>query len=192
MTTLPVRTRSVITSDGPVAVRHMLHVVCPGRRGSVDLEVCRTCPRLHAASERFVECTPVVAPRDGDDAVASIVPSRVTLARAEVTVATLESLVPPELLVPVIDEEGRFRGFFATSHAAGPSLPPRLARTMPVGSRVFGTSLVVHEGTPWPQALRLMARRRGRVLAVTDDAGVVRGVLSDLDALRAMARPFQP
>lgn len=188
MATLPIRTRSVITSDGSVAVRHMLHVVCPARRGSVDLDVCKTCPRLHAASDRFVECTPLVAPGDGDDAVGSIAPSQVTLVRAEVPVAAMESLVPPEQLVPVIDEAGRFQGFFAAGHAAGAPLPPRLARTMPVGTRLFGSALVVHEGTPWPQAVRLMAHRRGRVLAITDESGIVRSVWSDLDALRAMAR----
>jgi hypothetical protein len=187
MATLPIRTRSVITSDGSVAVRHTLHVVCPGRRGSVDLDVCRTCPRLHAASDLSVECTPIVEPRDGDDIVGSIAPLRVTLVRAEVPVVALDSLVPRELVVPVIDEAGRFQGFFAPGRVVGPPLPPRLARTLPVGARLFGTTLLVHESTPWLQAVRLMARRRGRVLAITDDSGVVRGVLSDLDALRAIA-----
>jgi hypothetical protein len=187
MAKLPIRTRSVIAGDGSVAVKHMLHVMCPGRRGSVDLDVCRRCPQVHAVSEHLVDCTPVAVPPDGEAAVGAIAPSRVTLARAEVPVAALESLVPPELLVPVIDEAGRFLGFFAAGHAISPALPPRLARAMPVGARLFGSTLLVHEGTPWPQAVRLMARRRGRVLAITDESGVVRGVLSDLDALRAMA-----
>jgi hypothetical protein len=187
MAKLPIRTRSVIAGDGSVAVKHMLHVFCPGRCGSVDLDVCRACPRLHAVSEHLVECTPVTATRDGEVAVGAIAPLPVTLARAEVPVAALESLVPPERLVPVIDEAGRFLGFFAAGHAISPALPPRLARAMPVGACLFGTTLLVHEGTPWPQAVRLMARRRGRILAITDESGVVRGVLTDLDALRAMA-----
>jgi predicted transcriptional regulator len=190
MTTLPVRTTSVITGDGSVAVRQRLHVLCPTRRGSIDLDVCRACPRLQAASDRVVECTPVVATPDADMPVGSIAPAQVTLVRAEVPVAALESLVPSELLVPVVDQAGRFLGFFAASHVAGAGvpLPPRLARAMPVGARSFGSSLLVHEGTPWPQAVRFMARRHGRVLAITDESGVVRSVLTDLDALRAVAK----
>jgi hypothetical protein len=187
MVELPIRTRSIIAGDGSVTVTHALHVACPARRGSVDLDVCRTCPRLHAVSERLVECAPIAAPREGEAAVGSIAPVHVTLVRAEVPVAALESLVPRELAVPVIDEVGRFLGFFATGRTLGPLLPPRLERAMPVGARVFGATLLVHEGTPWPQAARLMARLRGRAVAITDESGAVRGVLRDLDALRAMA-----
>jgi hypothetical protein len=192
MVELPIRTRSVIVSEGSVTVRHTLHVLCPGRRGSVDLDVCRTCPRAKSVSTELVECAPVVAPSDGEAAVASIAPLRVTLARAEVPVAALEPLVPRELLVPVVDAAGNFLGFYSRSHAVGLPLPPRLARAMPVGACVFGAALVVPESTPWPQALRLMAHRRGRALAMTDESGTVRGVLRDLDALHAMAAAGPP
>jgi hypothetical protein len=194
MVELPVRTRSLITSDGSVRVRRMLHVMCPGRRASVDLDVCRTCPQASRVSDQLVECTPAASPEDGEAVVGSIAPVRVTLVRADVAVAVLESVVAPDLFVPVVDEAGVFLGFFAGGHTVGPPLPPRLARAVPVGACVFGAALRVHEGTPWPQALRLMARRRGRALAIADASGAVRGVLHDLDALRAMAaaRPFHP
>jgi CBS-domain-containing membrane protein len=89
-------------------------------------------------------------------------------------------------MVPVVDEDDRFLGFVEAPEAGAKDLPPRLARTLPAEALIFGRSLWVRDGTPVRAALRTMAARHSRVLALVDDQGRLRGLLHDVDALRAV------
>jgi predicted transcriptional regulator len=55
------------------------------------------------------------------------------------------------------------------------------------GDIALGSSLVVREADSVGQALRVMANRRARVVAVVDDSGTPRGVLRDVDLLSRLA-----
>ena len=78
----------------------------------------------------------------------------------------------------------------ATARSSARGRPPEVAIS---GARLPSNAVVLVGD--WPgatareviQAVETALSGDGRVLAVTDDLGVVRGVLSDLDALRAMA-----
>jgi CBS-domain-containing membrane protein len=89
-------------------------------------------------------------------------------------------------MAPVVDEGGRFLGFVEAAEASATSAQPRLARTLPPEALIFGRSLWVRYGTPLRAALRTMAARHSRVLALVDDEGRLQGLLRDVDALRAV------
>jgi hypothetical protein len=86
-------------------------------------------------------------------------------------------------VVPVVDAADRFAGF-VSSH-----MPTALAGAVrAVGDSAFGPELAVSETESPLQALRLMAHRHACFVAVVDASGTPRGVLRDVDALRAVAR----
>jgi CBS domain protein len=189
---LPVRTRRILAADGSQHVS--LYVTCPRRFGATDLEACKACAHAQDVSGRQVECSPEIP--EGTHAeswAASIAPHWVNCVRDSVIAASLAAWVPPEpWAIPVVDADSRFIGFVSSSHTLAAGTTARLAMALPVRELAIGSTLVVHEAEPWPQALRQMARRRAHVIAVVDDAWTPRGVLRDVDVLRLLAaRPTE-
>jgi hypothetical protein len=80
-------------------------------------------------------------------------------------------------------------------HELAATLAPREPWSLPIvddGTRfigfVNGSMLAIHEAKPIRAALRIMARHGSRQIALVDDDGVLRGALSDIEALRALGR----
>ena len=94
----------------------------------------------------------------------------------------------PPWQVPVVDEGNHFIGFVSSQALAGRAWPWRLLSITPAEDLVFGRFLRVSVSDPLPTALRLMAHRGARAVALVDDAGVLQGVLSDIDALRSLKK----
>jgi CBS-domain-containing membrane protein len=92
--------------------------------------------------------------------------------------------------VPVVDDGGRFLGFVSSSGLASLSWPWRLINVTPARHLAFGPFLSVSESDPVGSALRIMAHRGARMLALVDSDGTMVGVLSDVDALRAFHGPL--
>jgi CBS domain-containing protein len=92
--------------------------------------------------------------------------------------------------VPVVDDRGRFLGFVFSRQLAprAAARGPGILGTIAAQDLTSGTILAVHEGTAVSTALRLMAHHGCRVLALVDDEGVLRGALSDVEALGALRR----
>jgi len=186
---LPVRTRRILAADG--SKHESLYVACPGRMRSMDLDACRTCAHAQKVSTEVVECSPVVpAPTEARSWAGSIAPLSVTCVRANVVTASLSFWAPPEAsMIPVVDTDSRFIGFVSSTQPIAVATTARLAMALPVSELVFGTKkLAVLESDSAEYALRVMAHCRASVVAVVDDSGTPRGVLRDIEALRAMAR----
>jgi hypothetical protein len=184
---LPVRTRRILAADGSQHVS--LYVACPRQLASTDLETCKACARAQNVSGRIVECSPnVPSGTRAESWAASIAPHTVTCVRDSVIAASLAAWVPPEpWAVPVVDAAHRFIGFVSSSHIVAAGTTARLAMALPVRELAFGSSLLVHEADPWPQALRHMAHHRASFVAVVDDSETPRGVLRDIDVLRLLS-----
>jgi hypothetical protein len=87
----------------------------------------------------------------------------------------------------VFDDADRFQGFVSSAQRTLPQWPwsgpgPVVARDL-----ANGRALLVPETATVGSALRLMARRGARWLAVVDASGALRGALSDVAALSALA-----
>jgi hypothetical protein len=186
---LPLRTRRILTADG--SVRSALHVMCPERLRSVDVDACRRCSKLQCITKDQLECSPAVPERVHFDlSVGSLASPLVCCVRGDVVAASVAPWVSAEpFAVPVVDRADQFIGFFSPSHAMLPGFPPGLAMAMTVGELAFGAVLVAHEAEPWPRVLRRMAHRQSRVFAIVDDSGVPSGVLTDIDALHRLRLP---
>ncbi|HZU82902.1 MAG TPA: hypothetical protein VE987_08305 [Polyangiaceae bacterium] len=167
-----------------------MHVFCPRLARSVELVSCERCIHAGSVSTSTVECSPVIeAPRVGPDSPVGVVsPVAFTCARVDVPAKTIVSILPQEpWVLPVVDLEDQFVGF-ASHGRVGVLLPPRLALELPVSELLFGSALAVPEGRSLRWAVHSMALHRTRVVAILDDAGALRGVLTDIDALTAMKR----
>lgn len=187
---LPIRTCDTVTRNG--SHKRALSVFCPRRVASVDPRSCQNCAYAHAVRSTVVECSPpieTVDPAAGvlSGAVSSIA---VTCVHRDVPASEVLSRLPAQLgALPIVDAQDRFLGFLSVTRMANIDLPPRLVQSLPVGELTFGSALAVPEDEALRSAIRSMALHQARVIALLDGAGVVRGMLTDIDALRALTHP---
>jgi predicted transcriptional regulator len=127
--------------------------------------------------------------RDVDSVPIGIIASREFMcARVDVPVRAVESVVPPEpWALPIVDMHGRFFGFISKTLLAASDLPPRLALAVPAMQIASGSALAVHETCSLRCAIHAMAIHGTRIIAILDASGDLRGVLTDIEALRAIA-----
>lgn len=168
-------------------------VFCPGQCRSMGLELCKVCPRLTAVTDEAIMCTPppgAAVPSEelgqgpvGIDAcVGDAMGYAALLVDAAVPAANLSE--PPETPGPsvavVVDKEARSLGLidFADAPELEEGSVEELARQVPP----------VREAAPLAHAIDRMVHERARALPVVNDEGQVVGVLTDLDALRWVAR----
>ncbi len=176
-----------VASDGTQA--RSLRVFCPPQQCSVEVSECSACKHVTSVGPGLVRCSPPpVSEAAGLEIPAGAVAApTITLARADVPGTRLLSIMPPEpWALPVVDASGHFLGFVSRSELTIPGLPWRLAMALPAAALAVGSSLVVHEAVPLRRAIWLMAHRRARAIVLMDDAGVVRGALTDIGALGAL------
>jgi CBS domain-containing protein len=183
---LTVHRRVVLASSGRVTDES---VFCPARARTVATSTCRRCAHVHAVTRELVLCAPPgVDPPAGPGApAASLASSHVALVRDDVpggVILDLAERTAPPLVV--IDERDRFLGFVSLGLRALPQWPwVRFGQGV---ARDFtkGRALFVLETAPVISALRLMARRGARWLALVDATGAAQGVISDVAALAAL------
>jgi hypothetical protein len=105
----------------------------------------------------------------------------IVCARVDLPLRRLFSALPPEPWpLPVVDGAGRFLGFISREQLRSSKLPWRMA-TARTADFVVGASLAVREAETLRVALQRMVRQRARVVALVDDAGIIRGVLRDIE-----------
>ena len=163
---------------------------CPDQRRSIEPTGCKPCAKAHEVTAQTVVCTPdapEVAPRD---TAAGTTSGETVCVHGDVPcrlLATVASEDPWSL--PVVDDAGRFIGF-VTSGQFRPSRHVRAwsASDTPARRVTTGSVLAIHEAKPVRTALRIMAHHGSRLIAIVDDDGVLRGTLSDIQALRALGR----
>ena len=165
-------------------------VFCPARSCSVDADKCRKCAHVHFVSPESVVCSPPnsTLPEGMDAPAGSAALSDVTLVRADVrwpTLIILSQAAPWPL--PVVDSGDRFIGFVPRGLLATPTLPWHQFATTLAGELAAEESLVALETETVGDALRLMARRGARSIALVDPSGLLRGIVCDVDALQAIA-----
>lgn len=191
---LPIYTRETIAADGS---RRQRLVFCPVRRRAIDPALCRVCDHVRSISPVAVDCAPALPhPNAFEDRR----PAAGTIPAGAVASATFRCLdgdltgeaAAPFLTreaggLPVVDARERFCGFVSLAIPGKGGLPARLSSTMRVRDLAVGHALTIGEGCSLREALEAMALRHARVLAVVDDDGTVRGVLTDIGALRTWA-----
>jgi hypothetical protein len=162
----------------------------------MGIEICRVCPRLSAITEEAIVCTPAAegapveelgdGPTGIDACVGDAMGYAALLVDAAVPAATLSepSDTPGHFVAVVVDEEARSLGLvdFATAPELEECSVEELARQVPP----------VREAAPLAHAIDRMVHERARALPVVNDDGEVVGVLTDLDALRWVARREPP
>jgi hypothetical protein len=87
-----------------------------------------------------------------------------------------------------VDPRGRFIGFVSEKALRSSGLPPRFVLAMPAMLLVSGGALAVHEGRSLKYAIHAMANHGTRVIALLGAPGDLRGVLTDIEALRAITQ----
>lgn len=184
-TRLPVHRLEIVKADGSHSAIRTAY--CPSRCAAIALTECKACAHAQSASDEAVVCTPPeVEPSDGPAAGMAALTTVVGV-RGDVpalVVAELSRHGPSQL--PVVDDQDRFMGFVSSRALGSRSWPWRAVSMMPARDSVFGRFLAVRVSDPLPVALRLMAHRGARAVALVDAEGVLQGVLSDIDALRAL------
>jgi len=187
---LLVKDREIVSADGSRA--RSAFVYCPAEKASVDVARCKACAMAQEVTAGEVLCTPVTERSAPEETPAgSAAGAQILCVHADVPCQMLVSVAPREpWSVPVVDDQARFLGFVASRQLAP---PPRIRRptvldSIPARDLTSGTVLAIHECTTVRAALRLMAHRSTRVLALVDDEGVLRGALSDIEALGALRR----
>jgi CBS domain-containing protein len=165
-------------------------VFCPERARSTNLDACRSCRRLTAATEDAIECAPVLFDRDqlvvtrlGADASVGDAMGIFAVSIHADLIAGAVALCLDEAgtsVAIVVDDAWRLVGLVDAADAAHAveSVPVRdLARRI----------APVHEAASLDLAVDRMVRERARALPVVDDEGCVVALLTDLDALRWVA-----
>lgn len=148
---------------------------------------CKTCAHAQTASDDAVVCTPPGVEPYAEPAAGHAALTEVVGVRGDVpglVVAALARQAPRQL--PVVDDQDRFVGFVSSQALSSRHWPWRVVSMTPARDLVFGRFLAVRVSDPLPVALRLMAHRGARAVALVDAEGVLQGVLSDIDALRAL------
>lgn len=178
----------IVAADGSYRTNRTAY--CPSRCTAIGTDVCNTCAHAHSVSDEVVVCVPPGL--DGapdDDAAGAVALPDVIGVRADVPGMALLALTrKAPWQVPVVDDEDRFMGFVSSGGLAARAWPWRLVAMTPARDLVFGRFLSVSVSEPLPIALRLMAHRGARAVALVDEEGVLQGVMSDIDALRGLKK----
>lgn len=177
---LPVRTREVVYADGTRG--RTLQVYCPTMGQSIAPRRCATCPRLHLLWADAVECSPAI---ENDAPVEAFVSTTLTCVRDDVRVSLLATIPRSEpWFLPVVDAGVRFIGFVWSGDLLQVRVPAAL---LVAHNLVRASSLAVAESAPVAHVVRWMGQRRARAVALLDSRGTPTGVLTDVEALRALA-----
>ncbi len=152
------------------------------------------CPRLSRAVDDVIECTPpasersaldsLVARLGGDACVGDAMGSRAIAVHADVAAGAVARVLEENgaVVAIVVDRDGRLLGLVDAAE---------VTRAVTEGGRAgqFARWVgPVHEAAPLDLAVDRMVRERARALPVVDDGGCVVALLTDLDALRWVAR----
>lgn len=190
--TLTVHRREILAQGGR---RLDATVFCPAERTSVGVDWCRGCPLLVRMKHDAVRCTPHdertdhnrEAVRIGDDIlVGEAMGGHHVSALAETPAADVARALANEPGRPalVVDDGDRLLGM----------VDGEVAATSTDGQRAGGLSRAapsIRESASLTDAVDCMVRRHARFLPVVRDDDRVVGVLSDVDALRLIARQRQ-
>jgi CBS domain-containing protein len=126
-------------------------------------------------------------------AAASAALLRVTLVRGDVPGPELIELARNATRhLPIVDDADRFLGFVTPKLLDEARWPFHRVAVALAREVAAGASLLVLETEPLGRALRLMARRGARSVALVDPDGVLQGVLTDVDALWAATHGSEP
>jgi CBS domain-containing protein len=175
----------IVAADG--SHRAIQTAYCPSRCAAVALAECKTCAHAHTASDDAVVCTPPGLDPSDEPASGKAALTEVIGVRGDVPGGVVAALARRTLWqLPVVDDEDRFVGFVSSHTLSSRPWPWRIVSMTPARDLVFGRFLAVRISDPLPVALRLMAHRGARAVALVDAEGVLQGVLSDIDALRAL------
>lgn len=187
---LEIHALEITTGRGHARV--LASVRCPGRGERVPVEACASCldgegiARDARSRGRHVRCRCPAGGEDGRSApVSSLLPARTAAVRARTRAATAVRLAAatgaPAL--PVVDGEGRPVGTVSIAAAlrAGPAAC--------VGDVMEHVALALSEDASIGQAGAWMASDALERLLVVRRDGVLLGVLSALDVLRALLAP---
>ena len=159
----------------------------------MELQLCMQCPRLSRAVDEAIECTPppsercsrdALVARLGQDArVGDAMGSRAVALHADVAVEIVGRVLEENgaLVAVVVDRDGRLVGLLDAAETVRAAVNVRAGKL----ARWIGP---VHEAAPLDHAVDRMVRERARALPVVDDGGCVVALLTDLDALRWVAR----
>lgn len=183
---LSVHRLKIIAADGSHTTNQTAY--CPSRCAAVGTDVCNTCAHAQTVADDAVICTP---PGLEEPAVAEVagwmaLPD-VTGVRADVPGIALGALTRKgPWPVPVVDDHDHFIGFVSAQGLNIRAWPWHLVALTPARDLVFGRFLNVAVSERLPVALRLMAHRGARAVALVDGEGVLKGVMSDIDALRGL------
>lgn len=169
------------------------NVFCPGRRHTTSLTTCLACPRILLAAEDSIECAAVrhenladegFDPRLGGDVCVGDVTGFATVCvLADVAAAVLARSLKDQgfAFAVVVEAPDRVLGVVDLETAIlardGVSVGPLARHVHPV-----------REAAPLAFAVERMVRERARALPVVDAEGFLVALLSDIDALRWVAR----
>lgn len=182
---LAVHRLEIVAADG--THKEFRTAYCPFRCSAIDLAECKICAHAQSASLEGVLCSPPGPEPSGAPVAGKAAIDDVISVRGDVpgmVVASLTGRTPWQ--VPVVDEADRFIGFVSSQTLFSRPWPWRIVSITPARELVFGRFLAVMVSDPLPTALRLMAHRGARAVALVDREGVLKGVLSDINALRAL------
>jgi hypothetical protein len=194
MVRLRIRGHERVGACGDVAI--VRTVFCPSQQSSMDVAVCRRCVHLLRADDAVVECSPATFASDvrglesdaglgGDVCVGEAIgPYSVSVcadAPVRAAFAALSRAPAAVLMGIVVDAANHVVGCIERIEPCGPmdaDCTERLARAV----------APVRESATLAVAVARMTKERRRALPVVDDEGRTVGLISDLDALRWVAR----
>jgi CBS domain-containing protein len=196
-----------VAAAGDAALVHLVHAVrtktaagddvvrsfaaCP-RRAAVSVEGCRGCPHLESLSVArggggTVGCAIDDAAAPPVARVGDVMTRDVLCVEADASVADVVRLLATACIsaLPVVDELGRPIGVVAQSDIIDALAQQRDLALQPVGEVMTRLPIVVREGDTVEHAARLLVVDGIHHLPVVSGSGLVVGVLSSLDLLRA-------
>ncbi|HXX67882.1 MAG TPA: hypothetical protein VEK07_11900 [Polyangiaceae bacterium] len=184
---LPIYARETIARDRSRARDHL--VFCPPEGRTIDAKDCLACGHARAISDTTVICCPPVSElvrKTTNPEVGAVASAGFTCVVADVCARAVQSILPEAPWgLPVVDVDRRFCGFVSRVSLEESGLPPRLTWTMRVGDLAVGHALAIDERCTLHEAVEMLAVRRARTLAIVDSKASVRGLLTDIEALRA-------
>jgi CBS domain-containing protein len=190
---LAIRRQERVDGGGGAHVARL--VFCPARQCSRRLDECRRCVHLLRLEDAVVECAPgsVEGARrgfpdpglGGDVCVGEAMSGyAVSLAGSAPLAAVVEALrrAPPAVATAVVvNEDDRVIGVI--------ELPDAMRAADEVRANALAHPVApMRESATLAAAVARMTKERRRMLPIVDDAGRAVGLVSDLDALRWVAR----
>lgn len=184
---LPIYAREIIARDRTRTRDHL--VFCPPEGRTITAAECVGCTYARAISSTAVVCCPPMSDFEGETAnaaVGGVAHAGFTCLADDLRASAVQSLLPEApWALPIIDARRRFSGFVSRASLEDSGLPPRLAGAMRVGDLAVGHALAIDERCSLHEAMEMLALRRARALAILDSNASVRGILTDIEALRA-------